>query len=867
MTGDQMLSSVIDHPATDTELTNSVALGPIRMRTLVDLVQENDVSVRLGNALSVADKAGNLPYPTIGDYLDAGSLAQTRMLHDVRNFGRKSAQELEALIQDECASYGIDPSSRTRTSAAASESERSDLISLFDGDTIGAIGSEEVLSTRLESVLSRPPFKDMAFPDAMENFLNTTHRIAQTRNCGRKSVKEFRRMCERHIHRRLTEEGIAGQERLISLIIDKEGGADEHSLNTAPDTLVLGQQVTPKHDRLADRLEWLLSQLDLRASAILRRRNGIGQGGRETLEQIGADYGVTRERIRQIEAKSLRKLRAQIRRNPIEQLLQQEGPGQWLAIAPGAPVLTRSQLPSRRRNVDAYVTLALDILNIALDRWIDSIALPLPEGWLHPLGDASSVEAVAKELQKEIAHSLLPQALSALTNANLEDALAACELVTGNPIRLGYVMPPRVGVRLTRLIGLHALLAGEGQARPIDELLPVYHAHFANDLCSERDAEIVMSAAPHLFLEIEEGSWLAIGAPGTALKSLAPVDRIEQPRQEEPGTIAHALQVALQERGPTRLGDLLDDADTILPEGRSANSVGPVLITRRELFVRVLPGVYGLSEHVSAIAAHLPDDLPVLLNDNQARLYALARYAEEPRSIFPFWTPTAEFKLCQWARHSGDADVFTSLLSVAEPDDWPVNSAERASWHRLKYQQGRFAIGMTLRRDAAYELPSLDRILAACVYAHSQGGLNWIAANRLSGRRIDSHAGAGLVALLVCLGALNEPDGQGFQWQMRHTATQTLDVVRGQLIDELSRTGELDWNCGAGTLLAEQAFHAILDQKSWVSHSDVIAMFEQKPAAVGDETSDDPLERLMAERRRSREARQREANLQWLLAE
>ncbi|TIP79122.1 MAG: hypothetical protein E5X60_38580, partial [Mesorhizobium sp.] len=176
MTGDQMLSSVIDHPATDTELTNSVALGPIRMRTLVDLVQENDVSVRLGNALTVADKAGNLPYPTIGDYLDAGSLAQTRMLHDVRNFGRKSAQELEALIQDECASYGIDPSSRTRTSAAASESERSDLISLFDGDTIGAIASEEVLSTRLESVLSRPPFKDMAFPDAMENFLNTTHR-------------------------------------------------------------------------------------------------------------------------------------------------------------------------------------------------------------------------------------------------------------------------------------------------------------------------------------------------------------------------------------------------------------------------------------------------------------------------------------------------------------------------------------------------------------------------------------------------------------------------------------------------------------------------------------------------------------------
>ncbi|MFC3320740.1 sigma factor-like helix-turn-helix DNA-binding protein [Mesorhizobium cantuariense] len=867
MIGNQIISLAINDLSTDTELTNSVALDPICMRRLVDLVQENDVSVRLGNALTVADKAGNLPYATIGDYLDAGPLAQTRMLHDVRNFGRKSAQELETLIRAECASYGIDPSSRTQTSAAASASDRSDLISLFSGDTIGAIACEEVPSTRLEAVLSRPPFRDMTFPEAMENFLNTTHRIAQTRNCGRKSVKEFRRLCERHIRRRLTEEGIGGQDRLVSLIIDKAASADEHSLGTASDTLGLGQDVTPKHERLADRLDWLLSQLDQRASTILRRRNGIGQQGRETLEEIGVDYGVTRERIRQIEAKSLRKLRTQIRRNPIEQMLQQEGPGQWLTIAQGAPVLTRAQLSSRRRNVDAYVTLALDILNIALDRWIDSIALPLPEGWLHPLGDASLVEAVAMDLQQEIARTLLPQALSVLTNANLEDALAACELVLGNPIRLGYVMPPRVGVRLTRLIGLHALLAAAGQARPVEDLLPIYHAHFANDLCSERDAEIVMSAAPHLFLEIEEGSWLAVGAAGTTLKCLAPADRAEQPQQEEPGTIAHALQIALQARGPTRLGDLLNDADAILPQGRSANSIGPILITRRELFIRVLPGTYGLPEHVSAISAYLPDDLLILFNDNQARLYALARYAGEPRTIFPFWTPTAEFKLCRWARHSGDADVFNSLLSVADPDDWPVVSAERANWQRLKYQQGRFAIGMTLRRDAAYELPPLERVLAACVYAHSQGGLNWIAANRLSGRRIDSHAGAGLVALLVCLGVLEEPDGQGYQWQLRHTATSTLDVVRRQLTQELANTGELDWSRGAGTQLARQVSHAIPDPKSWISHSAVVAMLEQQPEALVDETSDDPFEWLMAERRRSREARQREANLQWLLAE
>ena len=75
---------------------------------------------------------------------------------------------------------------------------------------------------------------------------------------------------------------------------------------------------------------------------------------------------------------------------------------------------------------------------------------------------------------------------------------------------------------------------------------------------------------------------------------------------EEPGTIAHALQAALRLRGPTRLGDLLDDASEILPEGRSINSIGPVLLTRHDLFIRLLPGVYGLQEHLTLVDA-LPD--------------------------------------------------------------------------------------------------------------------------------------------------------------------------------------------------------------------------------------------------------------------
>ncbi|MCK4426651.1 MAG: RNA polymerase sigma factor RpoD, partial [Deltaproteobacteria bacterium] len=52
-----------------------------------------------------------------------------------------------------------------------------------------------------------------------------------------------------------------------------------------------------------------LSTLTAREEKILRMRFGIGEQSDHTLEEVGKDFFVTRERIRQIEAKALRKLR------------------------------------------------------------------------------------------------------------------------------------------------------------------------------------------------------------------------------------------------------------------------------------------------------------------------------------------------------------------------------------------------------------------------------------------------------------------------------------------------------------------------------------------------------------------------------
>ncbi len=76
-----------------------------------------------------------------------------------------------------------------------------------------------------------------------------------------------------------------------------------------PDTNIISPQDAVMSVTLAEQTRAVLSTLTPREEKVLRMRFGIGEKSDHTLEEVGQDFFVTRERIRQIEAKALRKLR------------------------------------------------------------------------------------------------------------------------------------------------------------------------------------------------------------------------------------------------------------------------------------------------------------------------------------------------------------------------------------------------------------------------------------------------------------------------------------------------------------------------------------------------------------------------------
>jgi RNA polymerase primary sigma factor len=100
-------------------------------------------------------------------------------------------------------------------------------------------------------------------------------------------------------------------------------GSEENSYlgDFIEDESVLGPVDAASKQLLKEQLNEILDSLSDRERRVLEMRFGLSDGQGRTLEEVGLAFGVTRERIRQIEAKALRKLRHPIRSRKLRDYL------------------------------------------------------------------------------------------------------------------------------------------------------------------------------------------------------------------------------------------------------------------------------------------------------------------------------------------------------------------------------------------------------------------------------------------------------------------------------------------------------------------------------------------------------------------
>ena len=97
---------------------------------------------------------------------------------------------------------------------------------------------------------------------------------------------------------------------------------DSHLSDFIPDDYAAAPVDAASQTLLKEQLIDILGTLTKREEKVLRLRFGLEDGRSRTLEEVGKEFDVTRERIRQIEAKALRKLRHPSRSKKLKDFLE-----------------------------------------------------------------------------------------------------------------------------------------------------------------------------------------------------------------------------------------------------------------------------------------------------------------------------------------------------------------------------------------------------------------------------------------------------------------------------------------------------------------------------------------------------------------
>ncbi len=356
--------------------------------SLFDFVSKMHGSVRLLNALALASRTDSLPAKTIGEFYSLNVGEREKFFH-LRNFGRTSFDELNRLLEGYCLEKDAEKRARFARLYRALEN-----IDLFD------VLESSFVSVRLHNLIenNRESLKDeeRSLSAALQSRVHVKAALQRLPNAGRKTIAEYFDKAERLFDHLLLRAGLG--EGLRHKLLPSPNAAKLSELNAseineisvALEVAELKGQMNPI--LLAQELEFGLRfpqqivsspkktltsimrrVLDEKELNIVCRRFGLDGLSAETLESVSKSYSVTRERIRQLEAKSIKKLERQVTKNAFGIYLDAYTNEIWNQLSGSGRLLTTSMLEGWQRKLGGLSRLAISICHSDLPSYLNAV--------------------------------------------------------------------------------------------------------------------------------------------------------------------------------------------------------------------------------------------------------------------------------------------------------------------------------------------------------------------------------------------------------------------------------------------------------------------------------------------------------------
>ncbi len=254
-----------------TQGSASLNIEPRDLR-IADIIKSSPTSVRLSNCIdrAVAEKA--LPFETIGDFLSAGDKAYQNLL-SIEHLGRGTADELVHLIKDRVPGIW-----------------HTKIVDLVNASSASARLLHCVNQAVREKKL---PFETLG--DYLTAGIKARPKLLKIKNLGQGTVEELSRIIRLALLGNLPEE--PHNERKLDLIEELDSKFPGVFVPLVEAYAEVSESEQPKREKLEKAAQNLLQNNNYHADMLQCRFMG------ETLQEIGERYGITRERVRQLEAK------------------------------------------------------------------------------------------------------------------------------------------------------------------------------------------------------------------------------------------------------------------------------------------------------------------------------------------------------------------------------------------------------------------------------------------------------------------------------------------------------------------------------------------------------------------------------------